>query len=464
MAFQKAQFHFLYLKVFWLCLIISAIATARGKDKEFSEDSLQAMVSREPDNAELWFRLGTLAAKGNQIDLAKGYFDEGIKVSGNSGKSILEVGTLWLSLGRVRNSLPYLMPNLAHLDPVHLDQLQFGLEKEKLFSAQLLALRSLGMMTKSYQPVNQKTAMLAFRQGDLALCYSILNHFAEQLDQEGATNLLLIGFFINGNIVQKTLNYFLKKFPVAEVNALVHLNFAQQSKWSPVKDYLKKESKSLSYRDYYHLILAMQAASEDRNEDAVEHYLQAQQTPWEHLRVVVDVDLYRLYASTGNKFKADQIWDNLKEEYQNKDPEIQEFMALQLQSLGYEKQSKYFFRVVLRRRPGNIAAVKGLWDDLMGNEDFQTLTDNLKAMFERDPLSCDANLLAMNFHYAQKNEQELLPYARNATIYCYEALEPYFILGTTLLNLSRPDEARVYFANFVRKGGDANRVPVSLRQ
>jgi uncharacterized protein HemY len=445
-------------------MIFTAVAFARGKDKEFSEDSLQAMVSREPENAELWFRLGALAAKANQNDLAKGYFDEGIKVSGNSGKSILDVGILWLSLGRVRSSLPYLMPNLAHLDPVHLDQLQFGLEKEKLYTAQLLALRNLGMMTKSYQPVNQKTAMLAFRQGDLTLCYGILNHFMDQLDAEGATNLLLISFFINGSLEQKTLNFFLKKFPQAEVNALVHLNFAQQGKWAPVKNFLKKEAKSLSYRDYYHLIMAMQAAAEDRNEDAVENYLQAQKTPWDQLRVVVDVDLYRLYASTGNKFKADQIWENLKEEYQNKDPDLLEFMGRQLQTMGYEKQSKYFFRVVLRRKPGNIVAVKALWDDLIGNEDFQTLTDNLKVMLDRDPLSCDANVLAMNYHFYQKNEQDLLPFARNATIYCYEALEPYFILGTTLLNLSRPDEARTYFSNFVRKGGDANRVPVSLRQ
>ena len=452
-----------FMRVWLLCLVVSCIAFGRSRDKDVSEDSLQAMVAREPDNPELWYKLGTLAAKGNQIDLAKGYFDEGIKLAPNTGKYILEVGDLWLTLGRVRTSLPYLMPNLAHMDPTHLDQLQFGLEKEKLYSAQLLALRNLGMRTKAYQPVNRNAAVLAFRVGDLTLCQSILTRFAEQLDYEGARNLLLINFFLAGTIDAKIPAVFLKKFPEGEMGMLVHLTYAQQSKWREVKDFLKREANSPSYRDYYNIMRAMEAAAEDRNDEAVEFYLKAQETNWDRLRVVVDAELYRLYASTGNKFKSDQIWESLKEDYQDKDPDLQEFMGRQMQMRGYEKQSKYFYRVVLRRKPGSLVALSALWDDLMGNEDYQTVSDNLKVMLDRDPLSCDANVMAMNFHYQQKNEKELLPYARNSTVYCYEALESYFILGTTLLSQSKPDEARAYFSTYVRKGGDASRVPVSLR-
>lgn len=451
------------MRTLLLCLVIFCAAESRAKEKEYSEDSLQAMVTREPENPIHWFRLGALAAKSNQVDLAKGYFDEGIKLSDNSGKSILDVGNLWLSLGKTRTSLPYLMPNLMHADPSHLDQLQLGLEKEKLYTAQLLVLRNLGMRTKAYQPVNHKAAVLAFRVGDLPLCESILSHFYDQLDYESARNLLLVNFFLAGTLDPKIPASFLKRFPQGEMGVLVHLNYAQQGKWHEVRDYLKREAYSPSYRDYYHLLMAMDAAAEDRNDEAVEHYLKAQETPWDRLRVVIDADLYRLYSSTGNKFKADQTWETLKEEYQDKDPDLQEFMGRQLQIRGYEKQSKYFYRVVLRRKPGNLGAVQALWEDLMGNEDYQTITDNLKVMIERDPLSCDANLLAMNFHFRQKNDKELLPYARNATVYCYEALEPYFVLGTTLLNLSKPEEARAYFSSFVRKGGDPNRVPISLR-
>jgi hypothetical protein len=99
----------------------------------------------------------------------------------------------------------------------------------------------------------------------------------------------------------------------------------------------------------------------------------------------------------------------------------------------------------------------------MANEDYDLISENLKVLLERDPVSCTGNTLAMEFHQRMKNEKELLPYGRNATVYCYEALEPYLVLGNTLLNLSKPDEARVYFSAYIRKGGDANKVPISLR-
>ncbi|MDB5049555.1 MAG: hypothetical protein JWO30_2626 [Fibrobacteres bacterium] len=445
------------------CLMCGAAFSSRNKNPELSEDSLQAMVSREPDNPIHWMKLGTLAAKNAQVDLAKGYFDEAIKLSGNQGKTILEVGDVWLSQGRIKTSLPYMMPNLAHLDPARLDQLQNGLEKERLYSAQLLVLRNLGSRTQSYLPVNRKTAVLAFRQGDYALCQSTLARFADQLDYESARNLLLVNFFLNGNLDPKIPASLLKRFPQGEMAYLVNMNYAQQGKWREVRDFLKREANSPSYRDYYNLVKAMDAAAEDRNDEAAAAYQKALETSWDRLRVLVNADLYRLYASTGNKFKSDQIWETLKEEYQEQDPDLQEFMARQLQLRNYEKQSKYFYRVVLRRKPGNAAALTALWEDLMGNEDYQTISDNLKVLLDRDPLSCEGNTLAMEFHFRQKNDKELLPYGRNATVYCYEAVEPYFILGSTLLNLSKPEEARSYFSTYIRKGGDVNKVPMSVR-
>lgn len=436
---------------------------SKPREREVSEDSLQAMVSRDPENPIHWMKLGSLAARNNQVDLAKGYFDEAIKLSGNQGKTILEVGDLWLSQGRIKISLPYMMPNLSHLDPARLDQLQNGLEKEKLYSAQLLVLRNLGSRTQSYQPVNRKTAVLAFRLGDYALCQATLARFADQLDYESARNLLLVNFFLNGTLDPKLPMTLLKRFPQGEMGHLVNLNYAQQGKWRDVRDFLKREANSPSYRDYYHLMKAMEAASEDRNDEAADHYQKALETTWDRLRLLVHADLYRLYSSTGNKFKSDQVWETLKEDYAEIDPDLQEFMARQLQLRGYEKQSKYFFRVVLRRKPGNATALQALWDDLMGNEDYQTISDNLKVLLDRDPLSCEGNTLAMEFHFRQKNDKELLPYGRNATVYCYEALEPYYILGSTLLNLSKPEEARSYFSTYIRKGGDVNKVPMNVR-
>ena len=444
--------------------MLLGVAQSRVKEKDLTEDSLQALVSREPENPSHWFGLGALAAKNNQLDLAKGYFDEGIKVSDNTAKAILNVGNTLISLGKTRAALTYLMPNLAHLELENMDQLQAALEKEKLYSAQLLVLRNWGLRTTTYQTVNRRAAILAFRLGELPVCVNILSRFFEQVDFEGARNLLLINFFQSGTLDPKIPTYFEKHFPQGEINALVHLNLARQGKFREVKDYFKHEVNSPSYRDYYYLMMALEAAATDHNEEAVENFTKAQEfATWDRLRVVIDAELYRFYASTGNKFKADQTWDNLKEQYQDKDPDLQEFMGMQLQIAGYEKQSKYFYRVVLRRKPGNVTALQTLYDDLMSNEDYQVITDNLKFALEKDPLSCEANQIAMNFHFHQKNDKEILPYARNSTVYCFDVVEPYYILGNTLMNLSKPDEARASFATYVRKGGDLNKVPMSLR-
>lgn len=447
-----------------LCALLWVGAAQARHERELSEDSLQALVAREPDNPVHWMRLGTLAARNNQVDLAKGYFDEAIKLSGNQGKTILEVGDVWLSQGRVKASLPYLMPNLAHLDPARLDQLQNGLDKERLYSAQLLVLRSLGARTQAFDPVNRHLAMLAFYLGDYALCQATLARFADQLDYEAARNLLLVSFFTGGNPDPKAIAALRKRFPEVEIGYLAACNAAQQGRWGEVRTFLKREAASPSYRDYYELLHAMEAAADDRNDEAVEAYQKAlESATWDRIKVVINAELYRLYSSTGNKFKSDQTWDQLKEDYQEADPEVQEFMARQLAARGYEKQAKYFYRVALRRKPGTPASLAALWDDLIANEDYQVISDNLKALLERDPLSCEGNTLAMEFHQKQRNDKELLPYGRNATVYCYESLEPYLVLGNTLLNLSRPEEARGYFSTYIRKGGDANKVPISLR-
>lgn len=444
-------------------LVAGPVAAAKRGGGEIGEDSLQTLVAQQPENPNHWMSLGILAARNGQIDLAKGYFDEAIKLSGRSGKVILQVGGVLLTQGRVKASLPYLMPNLMHLDSSQLDLLQAGLEREKLPSVQLIVLRHLSLRTKVFNPMNRKAAILAFRLGDYPLCHSILVKSVEQLDYESARNLLIVNFFLGSAIESKVLSTLSKKFPHGEISMLTALNHAQSGRWREARNHLAKEEKAPSYRDYYHLVKAMEAASDDRAEEAAEEYEKALASSWDRLRVAIYADLYRVYSTTGNKFKSDQVWESLKEEYQNVDPDLQEFMARQLQARGYEKQSKYFYRVVLRKRPGNVSALTALWEDLLEKEDYEGIQESLKAVLDKDPLSCEGNSLAMNYHFRNRSDKELVPFARNATIYCFEAVEPFFVLGTTMLNMSKPDEARQYFATYIRKGGDQNRVPMSLR-
>jgi hypothetical protein len=450
-----------------LMIALLACGTAHARKKaprrELSEDSLQTLVTQQPDVPENWLELGTLAAKKNQIDLAKGYFDEGIKLSGRSGQIILQVGGIWLSLGKVKTSLPYLMPNLAMLDSTQLERLQSELEKEKMYTAQLIVLRHLGSRTREFIPINRKLAIMAYRLGDFSLCQSVLARFPDLVDYESARNLLLVNFFQGTTLDNKVLGTLEKRFGHGELGMLVALNYAAAGQWRDVRRFLSEEANGPSFRDYYNLLKGMEASAEDRHEEAADDYQKALDGSWDRLKAITFAELYRLYSTTGNKFKSDQLWDSIKEEYQSADPDLLEFMGRQLMLRSYEKQAKYFFRMVLRKRPGNVTALAALYDDMVGNEDYQQLTDNLKAALDRDPLSCEANTLAMNYHFQQKNDKEMVPYARNATIYCYESREPYYLLGNAFLNMSKPDEAKAYFSTFVRKGGDISRVPVSFR-
>lgn len=451
----------------WVFLAAFACVPAHARKKqpkELSEDSLQTLVTQQPDNAENWLELGSLAARKNQVDLAKGYFDEAIKLSGRSGQVILQVGGIWLAQGKVKTSLPYLMPNLALLDSSQLDRLQSELEKEKMYTAQLIALRHLGSRTKQFLPINRKLAIFAYKLGDYALCQSVLSHFPEQLDFESARNLLLVNLFQSGSLDGKVLSVLQSRFTQGDMIMLVGLNYASGGQWREARKIAAQEAGSAAYRDYYFLLRGMEASADDRHEEAAQHYQRAlEASSWDRIKAITYAELYRLYSTTGNKFKSDQLWDSIKEEYASADPDLLEFMGRQLMMRSYEKQGKYFFRMVLRKRPGNVVALAALYDDMVGNEDYQALTDNLKAALDRDPLSCEANTLAMNYHFQQKNDKDMVPYARNATIYCYESREPYFLLGTAFLNMSRPDEARGYFSTYVRKGGDIGKVPVSLR-
>jgi tetratricopeptide (TPR) repeat protein len=450
-----------------LALVFLGEAWSKPKSKkrgsDLVEDSLQTLVALEPENPSHWLQLGELAVKNGQTDLATGYFDEAIKLSGRDGQTILQVGGVWLTHGKVKASLPYLMPNLIHLDSAQLHLLQAGLEKEKMPSVQLIVLRHLANRTPAFHPMGRKAVILAFRLGDYTLCQGILRRALGQLDYESARNLLLVNFFLGTAVDEKSIKSIQERFPHGEIASLAALNHAQGGRWREVRAFLSKHAKSPSYRDYYNLASGMEAASADRPEEAADYYEEALKTPWDRLRAAVYADLYRLYSTTGNKFKSDQIWDTMKEDYQDKDPDLLEVMARQLISRGYEKQGRYFYRVVLRKRPSSAHALDALWDDLVDREDDKSLMESINAVLFKDQFSCEGNTLAMEFHYRRQNDREVLPYARNATMYCYDTVEPYYVLGSTFLKMSKPDEARTYFATYIRKGGDANKVPLNLR-
>ncbi len=429
---------------------------------ERQEDSLQSLLADQPDNAALWVTLGKVSVQRSQYDLARGYFDEAIKLSSKNAETILDIGGYWLTQGLVKYSLVYLMPNLGFLNDGRISTFEDALEKARLNSILLTVLRHHISRKPPYYPVVKKAAQLAYLQGDFALCRKVLLERHDQLDYEGGRNLLLVNIHLNDTLPPKIIAALARKFPQPEVSMLANINYALAGRWSEVSDYLNKEAKSASYRDLYLYLKGKVANSEDKIDLAAEDFERAADTTrWEEMKSLIQSELYHLYSSTGNKYKADQLWEALKE--QATTPLRQEYMARHLDVRGYEKQARYYWRSLLRKSPGQLQAIKALWEELNDEENMAWLQENVKAILAEDPYSCEGNGLAMNFHAKRRNDRELVPYGRNVALYCHDPVDAYLTLASALASLSKPEEARTFYAKYVKRGGDINRVPTNFR-
>jgi hypothetical protein len=457
----------LFVSLFWFHLLagMAVAATPKHMPKnplEVQEDSLQSLLSEQPENERLWMSLGMVSVQRNQFDLARGYFDEAIKISKKKADIILEIGGYWLGQGLVRYSLPYLMPNLGFLNDTRISTFEDALEKAKYNSVLLTVLRHHIGRVPPYFPVVKKAAQLAYLQGDFKLCRQVLLERFEQLDYEGGRNLLLVNIHLNTTLPEKVITNIVRKFPQPEVAILGAINYALAGEWGDVKTYLDKEARSTSYHDLYIYLQGKLANSQDNIDEAAEFFERAADTTrWEEMKSLLQAELYHLYSSTGNKYKADQVWESLKE--QATSPLRQEYMARHLDVRGYEKQARFFWRSLLRKSPGHLQAIKAMWEELNDEEHVPWLQENVKVILAEDPYSCEGNSLAMNFHASRRMDKDLVPYGRNVILYCHEPTETYLTLAAALANLSKPEEARSFYAKYVKRGGDINKVPTNYR-
>ncbi len=439
-----------------LLLPVPALAVAK-----INEDSLQTLLQREPDNPSHWLGLGQVAVQSGQIDLARGYFDEAIRVSGRSGGVILQVGEFWLSLGQVAQSLPYLMPNLAHLEEAGLLRLEAALARANLHSVRLTVLRHHGRRHAAYYPIHKEIAALAYRMADWELCFEVLDRFANQLDAESARNLFILALYLNKPPRPEGTRSLLKKFPGMEMALLGHLGLALAGEWAPVRQWLKNQEGSPAYRDLRAYLQALSHSAADRTDEAEEAYENALGTAWPVLRNLTFAELYKFYSITGNGYKAERLWDDIKE--QDPSPSQTEFLGFLLDQRGYEKQARYLYRRVFRSDSADARVIRNLWDDLMEKGEGEELKGKVKALLASDSLDCEANRLAMHFYRDEGKAPEVVHYGRNVVLYCYEVVEPYYDLATALLAMKKAEEAKFFYSKYVKVGGDKTRVPVHLR-
>ncbi len=423
------------------------------------EDSLQTLLSQDPENPENWFNLGALAAQGNQFDLAESYFSEALRLAKPTSPLIVEVGKTWLLVGEPLRALPCLMPNLRLLTEMDLNGFQKAVGNKGMDGPRLVVLRHWANRDKEFTPIVEEAGRLACNVGDWAACRDILEKFGETLDSPSAIRLFQAKTFLNEKVHQREVEILSRRHKENAAQFWAHVQFAMWGDWGKVKRFLSgKEGQQPAQIHYLQALMAM---ADDNHREAESEFKKALQIAPDSLSTLVAADFYRFYSVTGNSFKLDQLWGDLKEKFQ--DSNLAALLAMQLELRGYEKQARYYFRVALRRNPGLPIAVESMWNDFVMEDEWMELQAHIDTILKLDSLSCDGNSMAMRLKSTQGDYDGMLQYARNASLICHEPREPFFELGQAYLKLNQPDQARRSFARFVQRGGDRDKIPVHMR-
>ncbi len=442
-----------------LCLFCATAPGAKESRHADLEDSLQRLVQQNPDNPSHWLDLAQFELKTDQDDLAKGYFDEAIRLSKNSADVIVRIGLMWLNAGKVESSLPYLFPNLGRVDSETFAELEKDLEAEKHFQAAEAALRLYSAHRKGFTPEVRRAAELAYNLGRYPDCRDILAPYAGDLDTAAAHWLLLSAFYLGKSLHTDAVQNAARRCQAPSVKVLAALDLSLLGEFSAAQAWLEAAGAAATAPEQS-FVAAEEAAAHDRVEQADREFQNALASTWPQFRLVATAELYKHYSVTGNGFKANQLWGDIKE--QDTSLAQKEFLANQLNLRGYEKQAHELYRGLYRDYPGRPAVLLALWDELV-DDDTSGLGAQIAAVIAADPMSCDAGLLAMRYAKLRNDDREIVHYGRNVALYCFDVVEPYFDLAMSLLKLSKPDEARIYFAKYVKSGGDKTRVPTYMR-
>src|SRR6185436_5460609 len=89
-------------------------------------------------------------------------------------------------------------------------------------------------------------------------------------------------------------------------------------------------------------IRALELDAKDKTEEARDYFDLALEMPWPEFHAAVVADLFKHFALTGNRYKAEQLWDAVKEDEKGEYvlPARKEFLAYQFALRGYEKQAR----------------------------------------------------------------------------------------------------------------------------
>jgi hypothetical protein len=326
-------------------------------------------------------------------------------------------------------------------------------------SAVILVLRQQASRRRGFSPEASLAAEWAFHFGRYALCRDILIPYAGTLDSASAHRFLLSVFYGGYKMPPGVIRKSASGFESAEIQSLAALGLAQQGDFKEARSFISERT-PLPIRGYIH---ALELDASDKIDESTEFFRQALDSKWPEFHVVVMAELFKHYAITGNRYKVDQLWDEIRQGgEEDAPPALQELLARQFGLRGYEKQAHSIYQSLYRSHPDRPSALRALWDELV-TDDSTGLQKHIQNLLAIDPLDCEANQLALRYFMAHHQDRKAVHYGRNVVLYCPDAVDPYFDLAQALLSVSRPAEARLYFAKYVRRGGDPARVPTYMR-
>jgi tetratricopeptide (TPR) repeat protein len=382
-----------------------------------------------------------------------------VSASGAESQDSLKAGLSQLEKGNVEAAYPHLIPSLSGLNVNQLLQLEQGLAAKKHPYAEFLVLRYHASLGDQFSPVTAKAAESAFRIGQWTVCRDLLAPHVFELDSVSARLLLMSNFYEGGKLNPVIIRRAASRSRFTEVQSLAALNLSLQGSYREARVYLNRNTPQ-AIRSY---VQAQELAAADKVDEAAEYFRQSLDSQWPEFKAVATAELYRHFALTGNRYKADQVWNGVKEEVEADTlPGTKELMAHQFALRGYEKQAMFLYRNLYRSGVPRAAVLNALWSEMVV-DDSTGLLSQIQSLVMSDSLDCDANRLAMRFFRDHQDYPGVVRYGVKTVAYCPDAVEPYSDVGNALLELRRAVEAKVYFAKYLERGGDRNKVPTYMR-
>jgi hypothetical protein len=376
-----------------------------------------------------------------------------------SAEDSLRAGLLDLENGKLEASLPELIPNLSRLNPEAFTQLEAALKNSPHVSTTLLVLRKDAARRSQFSPAAKDASALAFRSAQFGLCSDMLTPYLRELDSASAHRFLLCSFYAGRKLDVGAIRFVAARSNSVDVRALAALDLAQAGNFGEAHGFLTGRTPA-AVRGF---IQAQELDAADKTDESMDDFREALDSKWPEFRVLVMAELFKHFSLTGNRYKTEQLWDDIKaDEEIDSLPGLKEFLAYQLGLRGYEKQARYLYRSLYPSLPVHPEVLEALWEELVA-EDSEGLRAQIQALWAVDSLDCDANLLAMRYAKMRGQSQGVVRYGRNVVLYCPDVVEPYLDLAMALLEVSRPAEARFYFGKYVEQGGDRNNVPTYMR-